>query len=87
MSGIALTTPIPRGNDTAIDIQLVGINYDAQRVTVRLEYKQTGFTRDFIFEGAALQSLRQAVSQFSGLRVALLQYLQTLDASLSGSVT
>lgn len=84
--GIALNSPISRGSDATVEIEMVGINYDNQRVIVRLEFP-SGQRRDFVFEGPALLALRNAVSNFAGLRVALLQYLQTLDSSLSGNVS
>jgi len=87
MSGIALAQTVSRGTDTGIDIQFVGINYDQTRVIIRLEYQPSGQTKDYAFEGAALVALRNGVSNFSGLRVALLNYLQTLDNALGGSVT
>lgn len=87
MSGIALSTPLQRGADTTVDITSININYDAQAVTVSLRYKPSGQIGSVSFGGPQVATLRQNVPQFSGLRVALLQYLQTLDATLAGSVT
>lgn len=87
MSGISLTQTVSRGTDVSVDVQSIGINYDASRVLVRLEYSPSGTTRDFTFEGAALTNLRNGVQQFSGLRVALLQYIQGLAADLGGNIT
>ena len=87
MSGIALASPVSRGSDDNIDVSFVGINYDQTKVIVRLTYTTSGLTRDFTFEGTALTALRNAVSQFSGLRVALLTYLQSLDSGLGGNIT
>lgn len=87
MSGIALTNPVNRGSDGNTDISFVGTNYDQAKVIVRLTYTPSGLTRDFTFEGTALTAMRNAVSQFSGLRVALLTYLQSLDSGLGGNVT
>ena len=87
MSGIHLDSPVSRGTDADIDIAHVGINYANSRVLVRLTFATSGQQRDFIFEGPSLTALRNNVSQFNGLRVALLAYLQTLDNSLDGSVT
>lgn len=83
---VILDTPINRGTDNSFEIEFVGINYDASRVIVRLEFP-SGKRRDFTFEGQSLLALRNAVSNFAGLRIALLQYLQTLDSSLSGNVS
>lgn len=87
MSGISLTSPVSRGQDGSIDIEYIGINYSGNKVIVRLKYDASGLTRDFTFEGGALLALRNNVSNFAGLRVAVLQYLQTLDAGLAGVVT
>ena len=87
MSGIHLDSPVSRGTDADIDIAHVGINYTNNRVLVRLRYAVSGQDRDFVFEGTSLTALRNNVTQFNGLRVALLAYLQTLDGSLDGSVT
>jgi hypothetical protein len=87
MSGIALTSPISRGSDGAVDIMFVGANFSTGQVTVRLVYSPSAQLRDFIFAGPDLIALRQAVPNFAGLRTALLAYIQTLDPSLGGSVT
>lgn len=87
MSGIALTTPVSRGQDANTDILFIGINYDQSKVIVRLRFNPSGATRDFTFEGASLIALRNALTQFSGLRTAMLSYLQTLDSTLGGNVT
>lgn len=83
---IILSNPISRGSDASVEIEFVGINYDASRVIVRLEFP-SGQRRDFTFEGQSLLALRNAVSNFAGLRLALLQYLQTLDSSLGGNAS
>lgn len=87
MSGIALTTPVARSNDSNIDVQLVEIRYDSNTLLVRLAFAQSGQTKDYRFSGASLQSLVGAVQNFAGLRTSLLQYLQTLDATLAGTVS
>ena len=87
MSGIHLDSPVSRGTDADIDIAFVGINYATSRVIVRLVFAQSSQERDFVFEGASLTALRNAVGNFAGLRTALLSYLQSLDNSLDGSVT
>jgi hypothetical protein len=89
MSGISLSSPVPHAADTSCDIQIVNVNYDTRSVLVRVEYSPSGQTKDYRFSAAdgSLQALIAAVNQFAGLRLALLQYLQTLDSSLGGAAT
>lgn len=84
---IALTIPVSRGTDPAVEVHFVGINYERGRVLVRLVYSPSGLERDFTFEGPSLTALRNNVSQFNGLKVALLEYLQTLASDLAGTVS
>lgn len=92
MSGIALVTPVAHASDGNIDIQFVGINFDQSRVIIRLKLSPGGGTKDYTVGNqptdiATIAQLVAAVNNFAGLRVALLQYLQTLDSTLTGSVT
>lgn len=89
MSGISLTQPVTHADDTSCDLSVININYDTRSVLIRLEYSPSGQMRDLRFSASdgTLQSLIAAVPNFAGLRLALLQYLQTLDASLRGNAT
>lgn len=71
------------------DIANVGINYEAKTVFIRFRFRDTQQTQDFLFsaDDGSLQALTAAVPNFAGLRVALLPYLQSLNALLNGSVT
>jgi hypothetical protein len=75
-----------RPDDNAYDVVQVGINYPAGRVLVRIQFA-SGDTQDIVFEGVRLTALRNAVSQFSGLRLAIEQYLSANEPGLGGSAS
>lgn len=90
MSGIALDSPISRGADPSCDIQFIGINYQAGRVFVRVVYQPSGTTQDVVIGQGGVESISalvNAVSNFAGLRVALLNHLQSIGALPSGGVS
>jgi len=89
VSGIALTTPVNLGQDSTIDAEFMGINFKGGRVFVRLS-GANGAVKEYIIGPGGIESIAALVAtvpNFAGLRVAILQHLQTLDATLSGSVT
>ena len=65
---------------------MVGINYSAGRVLVRVRF-DSGDEQDVVFEGARLTDLRNAVSQFTGLRLALEQYIAANEPGLGGAAS
>lgn len=87
MSGIVLTTPIQLGSDSSVDIAFIGINYQQSRVIVQLT---GGSQRSYVIGPGGIESIASlvaAVPNFAGLRVAMLQHIQSLDSSLAGVVT
>lgn len=87
MSGIVFTNPVNRGQDSGMDIAWIGANYSGSKVVAHCVYTPSGIERDVIFEGPALAAMRAAVPNFNGLRVSMLAYIQSLDATLAGNVT
>ena len=92
MPGIHLVSPVTHPSDGDIDIAFVGLNYDGPAVIVRLRLSQSAEIRDYRFGPgsgsiATLPQLFSNVNGLTGLRVALLQYLQTLDSTLAGTVS
>ena len=83
---VALTQTRVRPDDNNYIIVMVGINYDSNRVVVRVRF-DSGDESDIIFEGVRLATLRTAVSQFNGLRLALEQYLATNEPGLGGTAS
>lgn len=75
-----------RPDDTDYDVVMIGINYSSSRVVVRVRFTN-GDTRDVTFDGARLTALRNAVSQFSGLRGAIEAYLGANEPGLAGSAS
>jgi len=69
---VTLTQTRVRPDDANYDVVAVGINYLSGRVMVRVRFA-SGDEQDVIFEGTRLTAMRNAVSQFSGLRLALEQ--------------
>ncbi len=80
---ITLSQTRIRPDDTLYEVVMIGINYDASRVIVRVRFG-SGDTRDVTFEGQRLLDLRNAVSQFSGLRNAIEAYLAANEPGLEG---
>jgi len=83
---VTLSQTRVRPDDNQYDIIMVGVNYPNGRVTVRVQF-QSGDTRDITFEDARLTALRNSVSQFSGLRLALEQYLAANETGFGGNAT
>lgn len=83
---VTLTQTRVRPDDTTYDVVAVGINYPAGRLMVRIRYA-SGDERDIIFEGVRLTAIRNAISQFSGLRLALEQYVSANEPGLGGSAS
>lgn len=83
---VTLTQTRVRPDDTAYDIVLVGINYQSSRVIVRIRFA-SGDTQDIIYDGPRLVALRNALPQFSGLRLALEEYIASNEPDLGGSAT
>ena len=83
---VTLTSTRIRPDDNGYDVVMVGINYASNRLIIRVRF-QSGDERDVTFEGARLLTIRTAVSQFSGLRLALEQYLAANEPDLGGTAT
>lgn len=83
---VALTQTRVRPDDTGYDVMVIGANFGAGKVMVRVQFTN-GDTQDIIFEGPRLTALRNAVSQFSGLRQAIEQYLAANESGLAGTAT
>ena len=83
---VSLTQTRVRPDDNGYDVIMVGINYATSKVLVRIQFA-SGDTQDIIFDGARLTALRNALSQFSGLRLALEQYLATNEPGLGGNAS
>lgn len=84
--GVTLNKTRVRPDDTSYTVVMVGINYLHNRVLVRVRFT-SGDEQDVIFEGARLDALRTAVSQFSGLRLALEQHLAANEPGLGGTAS
>lgn len=84
---IALTNPISRGSDNGARIAFVEINFVGQAISVTVQFSPTGNVKKYMFAGDDLAALRQAVSQFAGLRLALEQYLAANKPELAGEAT
>lgn len=83
---VTLTQTRVRPDDTAYNVVMVGINYSVNRVIVRVQFA-SGDQQDVIFDGARLIALRNSLSQFSGLGLALEQYLAANEPGLGGNAT
>ena len=82
---VTLTSPRIRPDDNGYDVVMIGINYPAGRVVVRIRF-DNGDTQDITFEDAKLTALRTNVPQFSGLRAAIESYIAATEANLGGQV-
>ena len=83
---VALTNTRLRPDDVAYDVVMVGINYTSGRVMIRVQFA-SGDTQDLIYEGARLTALRNRISQFNGLRLALEQDIAANEPGLGGVVS
>jgi hypothetical protein len=83
---VTLTQTRIRPDDNSYDVAMIGINYASGKVIVRVRF-DSGDTQDITFEGARLTALRNAVSQFSGLRLAIEQYVAANEPDLGGTAT
>ena len=83
---VTLTSTRVRPDDNGYTVIAVGINYASNKVMVRIRF-DSGDTQDITFEGTRLNDLRNAVSQFSGLRLALEQYISANEPGLGGNAT
>ena len=83
---VTLTSTRVRPDDNGYTVIMVGINYSTSRVIVRVRF-DSGDEQDVIFDGGRLTDLRSAVSQFSGLRLALEQYLAANEPGLGGTAS
>ena len=75
-----------RPDDSNYDIVAVIIGYPGSTVTVRIQFG-SGDTQDIVFSGARLNTMRNGVSQFAGLRLALEQYLAANEPGLGGNAS
>ena len=83
---VTLTQTRVRPDDNGYSVVMIGINYQASRVIVRVRF-DSGETQDIIYEGTRLNELRNAVSQFSGLRLAIEQRIAENEPGLGGNAT
>ena len=83
---VTLTQTRVRPDDAGYTVIAIGINYARNRVMVRIRF-DSGDEQDIEYEGARLIALRNAVSQFSGLRLALEQYIAANEPDLGGNAT
>lgn len=83
---VTLTSARVRPDDNGYEVVMIGINYPLNRVIVRVRF-DSGDEQDIIFEGAKLAALRSGVSQFSGLGLAIEQYLAATEPGLGGIAT
>ena len=72
-----------RPDDQNWQVEMIGTNYAANRVVVRVRY-QSGDSEDIVFEGSALLAMRQAVPNFAGLRPAMETYIASIRPDLAG---
>lgn len=83
---VTLTTKRTRPDDDGYAVIMIGINYASNRVVVRVRFN-SGDEQDIIFEGPKLLALRNGVSQFAGLRLAIEQHLTATEPGLGGTAT
>lgn len=83
---VALSQTRVRPDDGSYDVVAVIIGYPGASVTIRIQFG-SGDTQDIVFSGPRLNALRNGVSQFAGLRLALEQYLAATEPSLGGNAT
>ena len=83
---VTLTQTRVRPDDNGYTVIMIGINYQANRVIVRIRF-DSGDTQDIEYEGPRLTALRTAVAQFSGLRTAIEQYVADNEPGLGGNAT
>jgi hypothetical protein len=83
---VALTQTRVRPDDGNYSVVMVGINYLAGRVIVRVRF-DSGDEQDVVYGDARLTALRNAVPQFSGLRLALEQYIAANEPKLGGTAS
>jgi hypothetical protein len=81
---VTLTQTRIRPDDNGYTVVMIGINYQANKVLVRVRF-DSGDTQDIEYEGARLLALRNALPQFSGLRLAIEQYLAANEPGLGGN--
>lgn len=83
---VTLTQTRVRPDDNIYEVEIVAANYGSSKVLVRVRF-QSGDTQDVIYEGPRLTALRNAVSQFSGLRLAIEQYVAANEPGLGGTAS
>lgn len=83
---VALTQTRVRPDDSSYDVIAVIVGYPGARVTVRVQFG-SGDVQDLIYDGVRLTNLRNAVSQFAGLRLALEQYIAANEPGLGGNAS
>ena len=83
---VTLTSTRVRPDDNGYDVVMIGINYASSRVIVRVRFA-SGDMQDIEYEGAKLVALRNNLSQFAGLRLAVEQYISSTEPGLGGSAT
>jgi hypothetical protein len=81
---VTLSQTRVRPDDQTYEVAMIGANYDSNRVVVRVRFA-SGDTQDVIFEGPRLAALRNAVTQFNGLRGAIETYLSANEPGLEGT--
>jgi len=83
---VTLTQTRVRPDDNGYSIEWIGINYKSDKVTVHVVF-DSGESQDVIYEGARLIALRNRVSQFNGLRLALEQDIAANETGLGGNAS
>ena len=83
---VTLTQKRIRPDDNTYDIEWVGVNYKSNKVVVHLRF-ENGDEQDVTYEGARLTALRNRVSQFSGLRLALEADIAANEPGLGGNAS
>jgi hypothetical protein len=81
---VTLSQTRVRPDDQTYDVVMIGINYVTNRVVVRVQFA-SGDTQDVTFEGTRLNDLRNALTQFAGLRGGIESYLAANEPGLEGA--
>ena len=88
---INLTTDIAHPSDTQAKLSRMGLNFDNNRVMLRVTLVQTGETRDYFVgsEPGDIDTIAGLVAEFpafANLRKNMEQYLAAKVAALAGNV-
>lgn len=89
---INLTSGIQHPSDTQAKLSRMGINFEGNRVMLRVTLVQTGETRDYFIGSQpgdidTIQGLVAAFPGFANLRKNMEEYIAAKVAALGGSVT